>query len=147
MTKGYDYPGVSIVFLCHDGNGNFLMAKRSENCRDEHGRWDPGAGALEFGERVEEALIREVCEEYGVKPLRAEFLGMRDVHRVHQGYPTHWIALDYLVVVRRDDVRNAEPHKHDEIGWFQFGNFPFDTHSQWSAFLSKYRERLELIHD
>ncbi len=36
MKKGEDFTGVTIVYFCHDGNGNFLMKKRSANCRDEH---------------------------------------------------------------------------------------------------------------
>lgn len=49
MKKGEDYTGVSIVYLCHDGKGRYLLAKRSVNCRDEHGVWDCGGGGLEFG--------------------------------------------------------------------------------------------------
>lgn len=143
MTKGYDFPGISVVFLCHDGSGNFLMAKRNDKCRDEHGCRDPGAGALEFNEPVEGALIRKVLEEYGILPLEFMSLGFRDVHCVHGDHPTHWIALDYLVCVNRKDVINAEPHKHDEIGWFQMDAFPGNTHSQWPTFLKKYRRVLE----
>ena len=46
MKKGEDYIGVSVVYFCHDGKGNFVMAKRSENCRDEIGNWDIGGGGL-----------------------------------------------------------------------------------------------------
>ena len=62
MRKGIDYIGVGVVFFCHDGNGNFLMSKRSKNTRDEHGRWDPGGGSIELGEPVEGALEREIKE-------------------------------------------------------------------------------------
>src|SRR5512132_3646841 len=36
-----------------------LRGFRSKNCRDEHERWDIGAGALEFGDAVEATLRRE----------------------------------------------------------------------------------------
>ncbi len=143
MIEGLDCTGVSVVFLCHDGDGNFLMAKRSHRCRDEHGRWDPGAGALKFDEPVEGALFREVFEEYGVLPLEFSALGFRDVHRKHDGLKTHWIALDYLVCVNRNEVVNAEPHKHDEIKWFKMNSFPDNTHSQWPIFLDKYKRKIE----
>ena len=44
MQKGIDFIGITTVFFCHDGKGKFLMAKRSKNARDEHGRWDIGGG-------------------------------------------------------------------------------------------------------
>ncbi|MBI2474503.1 MAG: NUDIX domain-containing protein, partial [Candidatus Taylorbacteria bacterium] len=99
MKKGEDYTGVSVIYLCHDGKGNYLLNKRSANCRDEHGRWDCGGGGLEFGDTVENTLKKEIMEEYGVEVLGSEFLGFRDVHREHDGMKTHWIALDYKVLV------------------------------------------------
>ncbi len=52
MKKGIDYIGVTCVFYCHDGKGKLLLHKRSENCRDEKGRWDCGGGAMELGETL-----------------------------------------------------------------------------------------------
>jgi hypothetical protein len=49
MNPGIDYVGITTVFFCHDGKGNFLFHKRSNKCRDEHGRWDLGSGKLEHG--------------------------------------------------------------------------------------------------
>lgn len=42
MKPGVDYIGVCVVYLCHDGQGNFVMNKRGKNCRDEVGKWDIG---------------------------------------------------------------------------------------------------------
>ncbi len=89
MIEGIDYIGVTIVSFCHDGNGNFVMAKRKETCRDEQGRWGIGGGGLEFGENVKDTLRREIKEEYLTDVLNYEFLGYRDVHRQNNGSPTH----------------------------------------------------------
>lgn len=140
MKKGEDYTGVTVVFLCHDGQGEYLLAKRGPNCRDEQGTWDPGAGGLEFGESVEETLAREIAEEYGTDVLGYEFMGYRDVHRTHEGRPTHWIALDYRVHIDRDKAHNAEPHKMDEVRWFALADFPQPQHSQFPYFLEKYKD-------
>jgi len=43
------------------------MSKRSNKTRDEHGKWDPGGGSIEFGESIDSALKREVREEYCTK--------------------------------------------------------------------------------
>ena len=143
MKKGVDFTGVTIVFACHDGNGNFLFAKRGVNCRDEHGTWDPGGGGLEFGDTVEGTLRKEIMEEYCTDVLDFEFLGFRDVHREHQGQKTHWIALDYKVLIDPSKVANGEPHKMDEIAWFTLDDLPAPSHSQWPKFLELYRAKLE----
>lgn len=143
MKKGIDYTGVAIVYFCHDGQGNFLMSKRSKNCRDEHGRWDQGGGGLEFDHDVIETLKREIKEEYCTDVLAYEFLGYRDVHREHEGHRTHWLALDFKVLVDRSKVKNGELHKFEEIGWFMLDNLPKPLHSQTPNFIKLYRERLQ----
>lgn len=142
MKKGEDHTGVTIVFFCHDGRGNYFLAKRSANCRDEHGTWEPGAGGLEFGDSVEDTIRKEVREEYGTEVLSFEFLGYRDMHRTHEGRPTHWVALDFRVHIDAELAYNAEPHKFDDVGWFTLGNFPTPLHSQFPAFLKAYEGRI-----
>src|SRR5436190_22133502 len=101
MINGIDYIGVGVVYFCHDGQGNCVMAKRGENSRDEKNRWDIGGGGMEFGDTPESTLRKEIAEEYGTNVLSFEYLGFRDVHRIHEGKPTHWIALDFKVLVDR----------------------------------------------
>ncbi len=140
--KGEDYTGITIVYFCHDGAGNVLLAKRSKNCRDEHGRWDIGGGGLEFGDTVENTLKKEIKEEYSTEVLGFEFLGYRDVHRGNNGKKTHWISLDFKVLVDRNMVKNGEPHKFDEVKWFKIGDYPEPLHSQLPHFLNSYKDRI-----
>jgi 8-oxo-dGTP diphosphatase len=142
MRKGFDYTGVAVVFLCHDGQGNYLFNKRSVNCRDEHGKWDCGGGSLEHSSEVEHNLKKEILEEYCTDVLNFEFLGFRDVHREHQGEKTHWVAFDYKVLVDREKVRNGEPHKFDNLGWFTLDGLPEPLHSQFPKFLELYENKL-----
>jgi len=142
MKKGEDFTGVSIIYFCHDGEGNFLLNKRSINCRDEHGNWDCGGGGLEFKDTVENTLRKEIKEEYCTDVLDYKFLGYRDVHRVINDKQTHWIALDFKVRVDRSKAANGEPNKFDQIGWFKIDNFPSPLHSQLTKALDAYREVL-----
>ena len=142
MKKGFDFVGVGVVYYCHDGNGNVLLNKRNNNCKDEHGNWDIGGGGLEFGEHVIDALKREIEEEYCTEILDFEFLGFRDVHRIHEGNPTHWIALDFKVLVNKAKFGNGEPHKFDEVRWFKNNELPSPIHSQLPEFLRKYKDKL-----
>lgn len=129
LQKGVDFIGVTCVFLCHDGRGNFLMHKRSKNCRDEVGRWDTGSGSMEFGETPEVAVRREIFEEYGVKAKKVQFYGIRNALRQNGEQKTHWIALLYTALVDPKKVKIGEPDKMDELGWFQLDRLPRPAHS------------------
>ena len=142
MKKGVDFTGVTIVFACHDGKGNYLIHKRSAQSRDEQGRWDVGGGGLEFGDTVEGTLRKEIKEEYGADVLHFEFLGYRDAHREHEGVKTHWLALDFKVLVDPAQAKNGEPHKFDDLQWFTLDNLPEPMHSQWPIFWSQYEHKL-----
>ena len=142
IKKGEDYTGICIVYFCHDGAGNFILSKRKDTCRDEHGRWDPGGGGLEFNDTVENTLRQEIAQEYCTDVLSFEFLGYRDVHREHNSKKTHWIALDFKVHVDRSKVKNGEPHKFEKIEWFNLENLPGPVHSQLPHFLEKYKAQL-----
>ncbi len=143
MKKGEDYTGVAVVFLCHDGNGSFLLSKRGINSRDEHGTWDPGGGSIEFGDTAENTLKKEIKEEYCTDVLSYEFLGYRDVHREHGGRKTHWVVLDFKVLVDRSQAKNGEPHKLDAVDWFTLENLPSPVHSQFPNFLNLYKDKIK----
>lgn len=142
MKKGEDYPGVTVVYWCHDGNGNYLFNKRGTNCRDEQGRWDCGGGSLDLGDTVEETLRKEIKEEYCTDVLESEFLGYRDILRENVGKKTQWVALDFRVLVDRETVANGEPHKFDEVAWFKLDELPERVHSQLNVGLEKYKDKL-----
>lgn len=130
LKRGVDYIGVNCVFWCHDGKGNILMHKRSAKCRDEQGRWDCGGGAMEFGETFENTVRREVKEEYGVEPLEIQYVETKNVLRENGGTKTHWVKNMHWVLVDRTLVKNNDPEKMDEIGWFALDKLPQPLHSQ-----------------
>ena len=47
-------------------NDTILIIKRSQTDTVGAGTWEPPGGELDFGERPEEALIREIKEEVGL---------------------------------------------------------------------------------
>ncbi|WP_051741904.1 NUDIX domain-containing protein [Kitasatospora sp. MBT66] len=129
-------PTVSCVFVCHDGNGRILLARRSAGARDEPGTWDTGAGALEHGESFESAVRREVLEEYGTEALTVETLGVRNILR---GDPvSHWVAVLFAVEVDPARVVIGEPHKFDALDWFAPDALPEPRHSQLAETLAHF---------
>lgn len=136
LRRGIDHIGVSACAIIHDGEGNLLMMKRGQKARDERGRWDICGGAIEFGESVDEAVRREVEEELCTPPLEIDFVTAYDAHREHEGDKTHWIALVHVVRVDRSKVKIGEPHKIEEIGWFNLDTLPEPRHSQFDKNLA-----------
>lgn len=142
MQKGIDYIGVGVSYFCHDGHGKYLMNKRSTNCRDEHGRWDIGGGGIDFGGTIEGTLRKELKEEYCVENISYEFLGYNDVFREQNEKKTHWIQFFFRVKVDPKEVKNGEPHKFDEIGWFTLDNLPIPLHSQIQRQVDLFKDKL-----
>ncbi|MDP3993845.1 MAG: NUDIX domain-containing protein [bacterium] len=143
MQIGVDYVGITTPFYCNDGRGGFLLHKRSKNCRDEQGRWDPGSGKLDFGVSLEENVLREVVEEYGCKGEIQERLPAHDIFREHNGTRTHWIAVPFFIKVNPEEVKNNEPNKIDELGWFKLDKLPEPLHTGFQFSFHKFREVFE----
>ncbi len=106
------------------------MHKRSKQCRDERGTWDCGGGSMEFGETLENAVRREVKEEYGADALDIKYMTTLNVLREHNGKVTHWIKNMHWVLLDPAQVIIGEPDKIDELGWFTIDNLPKPLHSQ-----------------
>ena len=143
MKVGHDFTGVTTPFYCTDGKGNFLLHRRSKNCRDEQGHWDPGSGRLGFGQDLEESVLREVREEYGCEGKILESLPAHSIHREHDGQKTHWVAIPFVIQVDSSKARNNEPEKIDKIGWFKLDHLPQPLHTGFQQTLNKYGHYLD----
>lgn len=139
MKPGFNYTGITISFYCHDGKGNFLLHKRSKNCRDEHGRWDCGGGQLKFGEDFEKGVLREIQEEYGCRGEIQEQLPVISIVRKHKGKKTHWVSIPFFVKVDPKKVRNNDPYSIEELGWFRLDKLPKPLHTGFAYTLNKYK--------
>ncbi len=65
MKKGIDYIGVGAGAIIFNKNGVLFLAKRGKEARNEKHKWEFPGGSVEFGETLENALVREVREEFG----------------------------------------------------------------------------------
>jgi mutator protein MutT len=120
MKTGKDYIGVGCGAIVINNKNEVLLLKRSENIRSNQGMWDRPGGQVEYGERVENAVIREVQEEVGITVGNLSFLKLDQ----DMGENKHFIAIGYLAEHISGEVENKEPHKHDEVRWFNLDNLP-----------------------
>jgi 8-oxo-dGTP diphosphatase len=129
MKKGQDYIGVGVCFMCHDGNGNFLFAKRGAKARDEQGKWEVPAGGIEIGETIMDALKRELREELCVvEPKKVEYIGHEEFIRTIDDVRRHWITFSYLIEVDPSAVAIGEPEMCDALTWAPLNAPPTPAH-------------------
>lgn len=143
--KGKSFVGVSTAVGICNNDGQLFMAQRSVNTRDEHGRWDVCGGGLKFNVTIEDNIRREMQEEFAVESNEElYFIGIREAFRTDQlGDKTHWIALDYLLVLTVEEAAKVhinEPEMFDNSGWFSLDDLPSPLHSVISE---EYIQRLK----
>jgi len=63
-------------------------------------------------------------------PLEIQFVTTRNVLRENNGQPTHWMANIFVAKLDPTLVKNGEPEKIEELGWFPFDTLPEPLHSQ-----------------
>lgn len=69
-------------------HGKVLLSKRHADAH-QGGKWEFPGGKVEDGEQVQEALVRELDEELGIRPER-----FRPLIRVHHDYQDRSVLLD-----------------------------------------------------
>ena len=117
MKKGIDFIGVGVGAIIIDPDGRVFLARRGREVRNESGKWEFPGGAVEFGETLEQALVREVREEYGFEIDGLELLDVVDHIIPHE--KQHWVSPTFRCRIARGSPAILEPHKCDEIGWFR----------------------------
>ena len=122
MKKGIDYIGVGVGAVILNADGRVFLAKRGREARNESGKWEFPGGAVEFGETLEHALMREVLEEYGCEVEVQELLDV--VNHIIPAEEQHWVSPTFLCRLKSGSPRIREPRKCDEIGWFELDRVP-----------------------
>lgn len=118
MKPGFDCVGVGIGAAILNEDGKLFLSLRSQNTKNERGLWETPGGGSEFGETMEQTVIREMKEEYGitVKPLKV----LHVYDHILKEDKQHWIAITFLCKVKSGTPKIMEPEKCDGIGWFSF---------------------------
>jgi len=112
---------VTYVYGIVNGVDCILANKRGPGLPNKVGLWNCVSGYLDYDETLEEAAVREVFEETGVR-IDKSFLIMDNIDssidREHQNvlvrYYTYIGNLAERVVLTNE---NAEPNEVDEVKW------------------------------
>jgi len=109
MKKGIDYIGVGAGAMIFNSGGKVFLAQRGPKARNESGKWDFPGGSLEFGEKAEDAIQREIKEEFGIN---IEVLQLLDViDHIIPEENQHWVSRTFIARHLEGEPRILEPEK------------------------------------
>lgn len=77
---------VLIPLIRHNGGWSILFTQRSANLAAHSGQISFPGGAVEEGEALDAAAIREAEEEVGIRPADVELIGRLDDLVTHSGF-------------------------------------------------------------
>lgn len=112
----------SFVSLILRKDTKVLLIRRfNTGCED--GMYGCAGGGVDGNEPITQALVREADEELGIK-LKREHLNV--VHVVHRknGLGQEMIGFFIEATAWEGDPYNREPHKCDDLAWFELDQLP-----------------------
>jgi len=138
MRRGVDYIGVGVGAIIVDEQGKLFLARRGIKAGNERGLWEFPGGAVEFGETLRDALVREIREEYGITIEVGDLLTVTD--HILPDEQQHWVSPSYICRILEGVPEITEPEKCSEIGWFALEEIPAALTQVTRHDLSLYRE-------
>ena len=102
---------VQVVAAIIKRDNKFLLGKRSLSKKSASGYWCPISGRIEEFETQEEAVIREVFEEVGIKVKPRYKVGVFDTQ--DKSAVVHWWLVD--IISGEPLISNGE---HSDLGRF-----------------------------
>ncbi len=95
------YPLPAVAGLICGPSGKLLLVQTHK----WSGLWGVPGGKIEYGEKAEQALRREMCEEVGLELSWLEFAFVAELIEDKDFYkPAHFISLEYLAKSKTENV-------------------------------------------
>ncbi len=125
-------------------NGKLLLIRRG--AKPGQGRWSIPGGLVELGERVRDAVVREVKEECG---LDIEVEGLMDVFdsiiRDEKGRVQYqFVVVNFLAKIQGGILENADDVL--EVRWVSLNEVErYNLTNSFRAFFQKHHEKLKQL--
>jgi 8-oxo-dGTP diphosphatase len=111
--------GVGAIIIAEDrrGGARVLLVKRAHP--PLKAQWSIPGGALEVGERVREAAVREAREETGLIVEPGELLGVYDriLRNADERVEYHYVLIDFACRVVGGELEAASDA--EQVRWFR----------------------------
>lgn len=124
---------MSVKMVIRDENGRCLLLKRSASSKGNPGKWDLPGGKVDAGENFEEALIREVAEETGLRISVGRVAGTAESE-------LEMTRVIYLIMEGRVESGEVSlSDEHDDYLWVDKQDLPkMDLCDQFLPFVQSY---------
>jgi len=123
-------------------NGKLLLIKRG--AKPGQGRWSIPGGIVELGERVQDAIVREVKEECGLDIEVEELMDVFDsITRDEKGRIQYqFVVVNFLAKIKGGILKNADDVL--EARWVQLNEVEkYNLTNLFRAFFQKHHEKLK----
>jgi 8-oxo-dGTP diphosphatase len=142
MTERFKYIGSAYLLLIQDGK---ILLQRRFQTGFQDGNYGVPAGHLDGAETVREGCAREIKEEIGISIIPTDL----EVVHVMQRKAINDERIDFFMIAKSfsGEVVNCEPHKCDDLSWFELDALPsnivdyvkeaiehYRNHNQYSEF-------------
>ncbi len=117
MKAGVDYIGVGVGVVLLDTLGRVFLAKRGPKASNEAGTWEFPGGRVERGERLAQAIKREMKEEYGIT-IEVDDQPFYVCDHIIPDEGQHWLSPTFLGRIIEGEPTILEPDKCSAINWF-----------------------------
>ncbi len=133
--------GVGAVIL---NEGKILLEKRKN--LPGKGKWSIPGGLVELGERIENAVIREVQEETGLDvadPCLVDVVDNVDIDDEGR-VKYHFVIVDYLVTAKKGVAKAASDA--DDLKWVSLNEVEgYDLTSSFRVFFHRNKQKLKRL--
>ncbi len=131
MTEHIIKVGVAALVI---RDGNILMGKR----KGSHGAGEYGlvGGHVEYGETLEEALLREIAEECGITVKNIRLLCISDMLNYP---PKHYVDVGFVAEWESGEPQNLEPEKREAWEWVPMDSLPENVFGTTPQYIEAYK--------
>lgn len=123
--------GVGLLVIKH---GKVLWSKR----KGSHGSGQYGGigGHVEYGETLEQAILREVAEECGITVKNLRLLCVSDF-LTHS--PKHYVDIGFTAEWESGEPQILEPHRCDGWEWRDIDDIPANIFAPMAGYIQAYK--------
>lgn len=107
-------PEVGCGAAIRDGDGRLLLIQRLRE--PEAGFWGLPGGKIDFGEKAEDAVVREIAEELAITIAIERLACMTEI--IARGDGRHWVSPVFEARIVSGEPALQEPEKHGGWGWY-----------------------------